>query len=127
MRNLAASSSRIRSSNGAACPPGELILIDEVLTPDSSRFWPKDTYKPGASPPSFDKQFVRDYLETTPWDKASPPPPLPPEVVDKTAAKYRESPRTAQPARVKRNRLGLGGKDFPHPPLSRRPPPQGGG
>jgi phosphoribosylaminoimidazole-succinocarboxamide synthase len=80
-------------------PSGELILIDEVLTPDSSRFWPKDTYKPGASPPSFDKQFVRDYLETTPWDKASPPPPLPPEVVAKTAAKYREAlERLSRPA-----------------------------
>jgi len=72
-------------------PSGELILIDEVLTPDSSRFWPKETYKPGSSPPSFDKQFVRDWLETTPWDKSSPPPPLPPEVVAKTAAKYREA------------------------------------
>jgi phosphoribosylaminoimidazole-succinocarboxamide synthase len=72
-------------------PSGELILIDEVLTPDSSRFWPKDTYRPGASPPSFDKQFVRDYLESTTWDKTGPPPPLPPEVVEKTAAKYREA------------------------------------
>jgi phosphoribosylaminoimidazole-succinocarboxamide synthase len=72
-------------------PSGELILIDEVLTPDSSRFWPKDTYREGSSPPSFDKQFVRDYLETTTWDKSSPPPPLPPEVVEKTAAKYREA------------------------------------
>lgn len=72
-------------------PSGELILIDEVLTPDSSRFWPKETYKPGASPPSFDKQFVRDWLETTPWDKSSAPPHLPPDVVAKTAAKYREA------------------------------------
>ena len=72
-------------------PTGELILIDEVLTPDSSRFWPKDTYRPGGSPPSFDKQFVRDWLETTDWDKSSPPPPLPAEVVEKTAAKYREA------------------------------------
>jgi phosphoribosylaminoimidazole-succinocarboxamide synthase len=72
-------------------PSGELILIDEVLTPDSSRFWPKDTYRPGGSPPSFDKQFVRDWLETTDWDKTGPPPPLPPEVVEKTAAKYREA------------------------------------
>ena len=72
-------------------PSGELILIDEVLTPDSSRFWPKETYRPGGSPPSFDKQFVRDWLETTGWDKASPPPALPPEVVEKTAAKYREA------------------------------------
>lgn len=72
-------------------PSGELILIDEVLTPDSSRFWPKETYRPGASPPSFDKQYVRDWLETTGWDKSSPPPELPPEVVEKTAAKYREA------------------------------------
>jgi phosphoribosylaminoimidazole-succinocarboxamide synthase len=70
---------------------GELILIDEVLTPDSSRFWPKDTYRPGSSPPSFDKQFVRDWLETTGWDKKSPPPTLPAEVVEKTGAKYREA------------------------------------
>lgn len=70
---------------------GELILIDEVLTPDSSRYWPRDTYKPGMSPPSFDKQFVRDWLETTTWDKASPPPRLPDEVVAKTAAKYKEA------------------------------------
>jgi phosphoribosylaminoimidazole-succinocarboxamide synthase len=72
-------------------PGGELILIDEVLTPDSSRFWPRDSYRVGMSPPSFDKQFVRDWLETTDWDKASPPPELPPEVVEKTAAKYREA------------------------------------
>ena len=72
-------------------PTGELILIDEVLTPDSSRFWPKDTYRPGSSPVSFDKQYVRDWLETSDWDKASQPPPLPPEVVEKTAAKYREA------------------------------------
>src|SRR5262249_32614823 len=61
---------------------GELILIDEVLTPDSSRFWPRDQYRPGGSPPSFDKQFVRDWLETTGWDKNSPPPPLPTDVVE---------------------------------------------
>lgn len=72
-------------------PGGDLILIDEVLTPDSSRFWPLDSYKPGANPPSFDKQFVRDWLETTKWDKNSPPPPLPPEVVEKTRAKYAEA------------------------------------
>jgi phosphoribosylaminoimidazole-succinocarboxamide synthase len=74
-----------------AAPRGEIILIDEVLTPDSSRYWPKDTYRPGASPPSFDKQFIRDWLETTPWDKASPPPVLPDEVVAKSAAKYQEA------------------------------------
>jgi len=72
-------------------PSGELILIDEVLTPDSSRYWPKDTYRVGMSPPSFDKQFVRDWLETTGWDKASPPPSLPEEVVRKTAEKYQEA------------------------------------
>ena len=72
-------------------PSGQLILIDEVLTPDSSRYWPKDTYRPGVSPPSFDKQFVRDWLETTDWDKASPPPALPDEVVTRTAAKYQEA------------------------------------
>ncbi len=72
-------------------PNGEVILIDEVLTPDSSRYWPVETYRPGSSPPSFDKQYLRDWLETTGWDKASPPPPLPPEVVAATAAKYREA------------------------------------
>jgi phosphoribosylaminoimidazole-succinocarboxamide synthase len=72
-------------------PDGALILIDEVLTPDSSRYWPKDTYREGVSPPSFDKQFVRDWLETTDWDKAGPPPALPEEVVARTAAKYREA------------------------------------
>ncbi|HWY87357.1 MAG TPA: phosphoribosylaminoimidazolesuccinocarboxamide synthase [Gemmataceae bacterium] len=72
-------------------PGGDLILIDEVLTPDSSRFWPLDSYKPGRNPPSFDKQFVRDWLETSGWDKNSPPPELPAEVVDKTRAKYLEA------------------------------------
>jgi phosphoribosylaminoimidazole-succinocarboxamide synthase len=72
-------------------PDGTVLLIDEVLTPDSSRFWPADQYRVGTSPPSFDKQYVRDWLETTGWDKQSPPPPLPPEVVEKTAAKYREA------------------------------------
>jgi phosphoribosylaminoimidazole-succinocarboxamide synthase len=72
-------------------PSGEVILIDEVLTPDSSRFWPADSYRPGGSPPSFDKQFLRDWLETTGWDKQSPPPALPPDVVARTAAKYREA------------------------------------
>jgi phosphoribosylaminoimidazole-succinocarboxamide synthase len=72
-------------------PDGELILIDEVLTPDSSRFWPADQYRPGISPPSFDKQFVRDWLEQTDWDKNSPPPPLPLEVVERTRQKYLEA------------------------------------
>jgi phosphoribosylaminoimidazole-succinocarboxamide synthase len=70
---------------------GQLVLIDEVLTPDSSRFWPVDQYQIGVSPPSFDKQFVRDYLETLDWNKKSPGPLLPPEIVDKTTAKYREA------------------------------------
>jgi len=72
-------------------PGGQLILIDEVLTPDSSRFWPVDGYKPGASPPSFDKQFVRDWLETTGWDKNSTPPALPADVVARTRDKYLEA------------------------------------
>jgi phosphoribosylaminoimidazole-succinocarboxamide synthase len=67
---------------------GKLILIDEVLTPDSSRFWPADQYKPGQGQPSFDKQFVRDYLETLAWDKTPPGPMLPEDVVAKTSAKY---------------------------------------
>ena len=70
---------------------GRLYLIDEVLTPDSSRFWPADQYQPGTSPPSFDKQFVRDYLETLDWDKTPPGPELPQQIIDKTAAKYREA------------------------------------
>jgi len=68
----------------------ELVLIDEVLTPDSSRFWPKATYEPGKSQPSLDKQFVRDYLGTTGWDKNSPPPVLPDDIIAKTSAKYLE-------------------------------------
>ena len=72
-------------------PDGQILLIDEVLTPDSSRFWPADEYREGVSPPSFDKQFVRDWLETTGWDKNSPPPELPPYIVERTAAKYREA------------------------------------
>jgi len=70
---------------------GELILIDEVLTPDSSRFWPVDQYKPGAGQPSFDKQFLRDYLSSLAWGKNPPPPRLPQEIVDKTASRYREA------------------------------------
>ena len=68
-----------------------LLLVDEVLTPDSSRFWPADRYAPGQSPPSFDKQFVRDWLERTTWDKSSPPPRLPADVVAETRAKYVEA------------------------------------
>lgn len=70
---------------------GKLILIDEVLTPDSSRFWPANQYEPGRSQPSFDKQFVRDYLETLSWNKQPPAPPLPPEVISQTTGKYLEA------------------------------------
>ncbi|MDH5205286.1 MAG: phosphoribosylaminoimidazolesuccinocarboxamide synthase, partial [Hylemonella sp.] len=75
---------------------GTLVLMDEVLTPDSSRYWPVEGYKEGANPPSYDKQFLRDWLETAtvdgqPWAKAPPAPELPPEVIEKTAAKYREA------------------------------------
>ncbi len=70
---------------------GRLTLIDEALTPDSSRFWPVDQYRPGANPPSFDKQYVRDYLESLGWNKKPPAPALPPEVAAKTAEKYREA------------------------------------
>jgi phosphoribosylaminoimidazole-succinocarboxamide synthase len=70
---------------------GELIIIDECMTPDSSRFWPKDTYKPGGPQPSFDKQFLRDYLETLDWNKTAPAPPLPEEIVRKTGEKYMEA------------------------------------
>jgi len=72
-------------------PHGKLILIDEVMTPDSSRFWPADQYQPGRGQPSFDKQFVRDYLETLDWNKTPPGPVLPPDVVAKTSAKYLEA------------------------------------
>ena len=72
-------------------PNDHIILIDEVLTPDSSRFWPADEYRVGANPPSFDKQFVRDWLESTPWDKIGPAPELPQEVVLRTGAKYLEA------------------------------------
>jgi phosphoribosylaminoimidazole-succinocarboxamide synthase len=70
---------------------GKLLLIDECLTPDSSRFWPADQYVVGQSPPSFDKQFVRDYLETLDWNKTPPGPKLPAEIIEKTAAKYRDA------------------------------------
>jgi phosphoribosylaminoimidazole-succinocarboxamide synthase len=70
---------------------GDLLLIDECLTPDSSRFWPADEYLVGQSPPSFDKQFVRDYLETLDWDKSPPAPRLPKDVIEKTSAKYLEA------------------------------------
>jgi phosphoribosylaminoimidazole-succinocarboxamide synthase len=69
----------------------QLVLIDEVLTPDSSRFWPADKYQPGSSPESFDKQYVRDYLETLDWNKTAPGPELPDEIINKTSEKYREA------------------------------------
>ncbi len=78
-------------SGGGASPQGKLILIDEVMTPDSSRFWPADQYQPGRGQPSFDKQFVRDYLETLDWNKTPPGPKLPDDVVAKTSAKYLEA------------------------------------
>lgn len=70
---------------------GEIVLIDEVLTPDSSRFWPADRYRPGGAQPSFDKQFVRDWLDTSGWDHEPPAPELPEEIVEQTAARYREA------------------------------------
>ena len=70
---------------------GKVILVDEVLTPDSSRFWPADTYEPGHDQPSYDKQFVRNYLDTLDWNKAPPGPELPPDIVEKTRAKYVEA------------------------------------
>ncbi|MCW8926379.1 MAG: phosphoribosylaminoimidazolesuccinocarboxamide synthase [Xanthomonadales bacterium] len=70
---------------------GKLYLMDEILTPDSSRFWPQDSWQPGTSPPSYDKQFVRDYLETLDWDKKAPGPALPPEIIEKTVQKYAEA------------------------------------
>ena len=70
---------------------GELVLADEVLTPDSSRFWPKETYRPGGPQPSYDKQYVRDYLESIRWDKRPPAPALPAGVTQKTAEKYRQA------------------------------------
>lgn len=74
-------------------PEGRLVLIDEVLTPDSSRFWPARSYRPGISPPSFDKQFVRDYLETLDWDKRAPGPALPEDIIERTREKYLEALR----------------------------------
>jgi phosphoribosylaminoimidazole-succinocarboxamide synthase len=68
----------------------EIVLIDEILSPDSSRYWPADSYRPGISPPSYDKQFIRDYLETLDWDKTPPAPQLPQEIIDRTRQKYQE-------------------------------------
>ena len=77
---------------------GELVLIDEALTPDSSRFWPAAQYRTGISPPSFDKQFVRDWLEPQPWTKKAPAPALPADVLEQTSAKYREALRLLKPS-----------------------------
>jgi phosphoribosylaminoimidazole-succinocarboxamide synthase len=87
---------------------GELILLDEALTPDSSRFWPADRYAPGGAQPSFDKQFVRDWLDESGWDHEPPPPDLPQEVIDQTAARYREAYEriTGEPFRVYLDRMG---------------------
>jgi phosphoribosylaminoimidazole-succinocarboxamide synthase len=87
---------------------GELVLADELLTPDSSRFWPSEDYRPGREQPSFDKQFVRDYLSSTGWDRNSPPPPLPAEIVERTAQRYREAYRrlVGTPALLNRNESG---------------------
>jgi phosphoribosylaminoimidazole-succinocarboxamide synthase len=90
MRSPAASSSPTPSSNSAR-RTGKLVWIDEALTPDSSRFWPADQYQPGSNPPSFDKQFVRDWLEASGWNKQAPGLALPAEIVEKTSEKYREA------------------------------------
>jgi phosphoribosylaminoimidazole-succinocarboxamide synthase len=88
---------------------GDLILIDEVLTPDSSRFWPVAGYRPGVSQPSFDKQFVRDWLDASGWDHEPPPPSLPDEVIDRTAMKYREAYERVTGERFEhyRHRMGV--------------------
>ena len=90
-RSSAGSSSPTRSSSSGSTPTGRLVLGDEALTPDSSRFWPADEYEPGGAQPSFDKQFVRDYCETLGWDKTAPGPELPAEVVAGTRARYVEA------------------------------------
>jgi phosphoribosylaminoimidazole-succinocarboxamide synthase len=89
---------------------GELILIDEVCTPDSSRFWPADRYEPGRGQPSFDKQFVRDWLDASGWDHEPPPPELPAEVAERTAATYEEAYEriTGEPFDRYRSRMGVG-------------------
>ena len=91
---------------------GELLLIDEVLTPDSSRFWPADRYEPGHPQPSFDKQYVRDWLDASGWDHEPPPPDLPDEVIEQTAARYREAYEriTADPFAAYSLRMGAAGE-----------------
>ena len=90
---------------------GELILVDEVCTPDSSRFWPADAYEPGHAQPSFDKQYVRDWLDASGWDREPPPPELPAEVVAATAARYREAYDriTGEPFADFLHRIGVAG------------------
>ena len=90
----------------------ELILIDEVLTPDSSRFWPADRYEPGHPQPSFDKQYVRDWLDASGWDHEPPPPDLPDEVIEQTATRYREAYEriTAEPFAAYLLRMGAAGE-----------------
>ncbi len=95
MRCARGSSSPTRSSSWASTPTATLVLGDEALTPDSSRFWPGDTYEPGRAQDSFDKQFVRDYCETTGWDKTDPGPELPDDVVQVTRTKYHRGVRAA--------------------------------
>ena len=90
VRSIARAAARVAGCS-IGVSDGRLILIDEVLTPDSSRFWPADQYAPGRGQPSFDKQFVRDYLETLAWNKTPPGPVLPPDVVARTSAKYLEA------------------------------------
>jgi phosphoribosylaminoimidazole-succinocarboxamide synthase len=92
---------------------GELIVCDEVLTPDSSRFWPADSYEPGHAQPSFDKQYVRDWLDASGWDHEPPPPDLPSEVIDQTASRYREAYERITGERFDDYvaRMGVGGRD----------------
>lgn len=92
---------------------GQLVLIDELLTPDSSRFWPADQYRTGISPPSFDKQFVRDYLETLDWDKTAPRPRLPESVIQQTAEKYHEAERRLMGEGCERSVCRSGVRRFP--------------
>jgi phosphoribosylaminoimidazole-succinocarboxamide synthase len=72
----------------------QVLLVDEVLTPDSSRFWPADAWQPGSNPPSFDKQYLRDYLETTGWNKQPPPPPIPAGIIEQTRRRYLDAYRS---------------------------------
>jgi phosphoribosylaminoimidazole-succinocarboxamide synthase len=88
-----ARSAKVEGAEAALAPTDEIVLIDEVLTPDSSRFWPRDQYEPGHGQPSFDKQYVRDYLEAIRWNKQPPVPSLPDDVIHRTREKYLEAYR----------------------------------